>query len=166
MATQPFRDSAEGYAMMPYPFPLPVPVETPIDRNKLDDAERDIRSLRETIAELQRRLEKQAVLVRALFALLSAKHGLTEAELIERYREVEAAKAGAMPKKCPECGRGVNQRTQRCIYCGAAYEVESAFEFLDLGTWPNLALQTNTPVLRPPDRDAITTRPGGTAGPF
>ncbi len=152
--------------MMPYPFPVPVPTEAPIDRNKLDDAERDIRSLRDSIAELQRRLEKQALLVRALFALLSTKHGLTEAELIERFREVEAAKAGAPPKKCPECGRGVNQRTHRCIYCGAAYEVESAFEFLDLGAWPNLGLQTNTQVSRPPDRDAITTRPGGSAEAF
>ncbi len=154
--------------MMPYPFPVPVPAETPFDRNKLDDAEREIRSLRDSVAELQRRLEKQAVLVRALFAILSTKQGLTEAELVERFREVEAAKAGTPPKKCSECARGVNQRTHRCIYCGEASEVESAFDFLDLGAWPSLELPTTASASRPPDRDAITTQPGTTstaAGP-
>jgi hypothetical protein len=126
----------------------------------LDEAERDLRALREAVADLHRRLEKQAVLVRALFALLSARQGLTEAELLDRFREVEAARPGAPPRKCPDCGRGVNQRTQRCIYCGAACEVESAFELLELGTWPNLGPQSAGQGARPTEEHGITTRPG------
>ena len=143
--------------MIPDPlFPMLAPSGTLADRNTLDEAKAEIRSLREAMAELQRRLEKQAVLVRALFALLSGKHGLTEAELIARYREIEAARAGVQPKCCPECGRSVNQRTHRCIYCGAACEIESAFEFLELGAWPK-----PRPGLPPSEEHGITTRPGG-----
>jgi hypothetical protein len=144
----------------PYPVPVPVPSGTPADRNKLDEAREDIRSLRETVADLRRRVEKQAVLLRALFALLSRKHGLTEAELLDRFRRVEAEKANAPSKKCSQCGRAVNQKTHRCIYCGEACEVESAFEFLELGSWPDLATRQAGPASRPPD-EGITSRPGG-----
>lgn len=143
--------------MIPDPlFPMLAPSGTLADRNTLDEAKAEIRSLREAMAELQRRVEKQAVLVRALFALLSAKHGLTEAELIARYREIEAARAGVPARNCPECGRSVNQRTHRCIYCGATCEIESAFEFLELGAWPK-----PRPGLPPSEEHGITTRPGG-----
>ena len=133
-----------------------APCVTLADRNTLDEAKAEIRALREGMAELQRRLEKQAVLVRALFALLSTKHGLTEAELIARFREIEAARAGVQPRNCPECGRSVNQRTHRCIYCGVACEIESAFEFLELGAWPK-----PRPGLPPSEEHGITKRPGG-----
>ena len=138
------------------PVPVPMPFGTPGEGRKLDEARGEIATLRDAVAELQRRVEKQAVLLRALFALLSAKHGLTEAELIARYREIEAARAGVQPKSCPECGRSVNQRTHRCIYCGAACEIESAFEFLELGAWPK-----PRPGLPPSEEHGITTRPGG-----
>jgi hypothetical protein len=122
-----------------FSVPYPIPVGTPADRDKLDDLQGEIRALREAVADLQRRLEKQAVLAQALFTLLSAKQGLTEAELLGRFRRIEVEKAGATAKKCPECGRAVNQRTHRCLYCGAACEVESAFELLGLGAWPSPA---------------------------
>jgi hypothetical protein len=143
------------------PVPYPVPFGDPADRGKLDDVQGEIRALREAAADLQRRLEKQAVLVRALFALLSAKQGLTEAELLDRFRQVEAERAGTPPKKCAECGRAVNQRSHRCLYCGAACPVGSAFELLELGAWPNQALQPTGPAPRPSKEHGITGRPGG-----
>ena len=143
-----------------FPVPFPIPVGTPADRNKLDETQGEIRALREAVADLQRRLEKQAVLVRALFALLSAKQGLTEAELLDRFRWVERERASAPAKKCAHCGRAVHQRTHRCLYCGAACAVESAFEELELGAWPNPALQPTGPALRPSEGHGITSRPG------
>jgi hypothetical protein len=149
-------------------FPLhgPAPSGTPVDRNKLDEARAEVRALQDVVADLQRRLEKQAVLVRALFALLSARHGLTEAELVERFHEVEAARAGGgvLARKCPECRRSVNQRTNRCIYCGVPCPVESAFDFLEMGAWPGLAGSPPPPRptetgIRPAQRQDVTTRP-------
>jgi hypothetical protein len=124
----------------------------PAGREMLEEAQKDIRLLREAVGDLQRRLEKQAVLLRALFTLLNERQGLTEAEVLDRFRRVEAERAGAPAQKCAECGRAVNQRIHRCFYCGAACEVESAFELLDLGTWPN--------VVPPPGEQGIATRPG------
>jgi hypothetical protein len=148
-----------------FPVPFPIPVGTPADRNKLDETQWEIRALREAVADLQRRLErqleKQAVLVRALFALLSAKQGLTEAELLDRFRWVERERASAPAKRCAHCARAVHQRTHRCLYCGAACAVESAFEFLELGAWPNPALQPTGPASRPSEEHGITSRPGG-----
>jgi hypothetical protein len=149
---------ARGWALFSDPYPIPV--STPLDRNKLDEMQGEIRALRETAADLQRRLEKQAVLVRALFALLSAKQGLTEAELLDQFRRLEKERAGTPPKKCSQCGRAVNQRTRRCLYCGAACEVESAFELLELGAWPNPAPHLTGSAVQPSREHGITSRPG------
>jgi ferredoxin len=118
-----------------FPVPFPIPVGRPGDSSKLDDARDEIRALKGALSDLHRRLEKQAVLVRALFALLCAKQGLTEAELLDHFRRAEAERASAQAKKCPECGRAVNLRTLRCLYCGAACPIDSAFELLELGAW-------------------------------
>lgn len=118
-----------------FPVPFPIPVGRPGDSDKLDDARDEIRALKGALSDLQRRIEKQAVLVRALFALLSARQGLTEAELLDQFRRAAAEKESAQPKKCPECYRAVNLRTLRCLYCGAACPIDSAFELLELGAW-------------------------------
>jgi hypothetical protein len=143
-----------------FPVPFPVPGDTPGDRDKLDGTRVDVRSLRETITDLQRRLEKQAVLVRALFALLSAKLGLTEAELLDHFRSAEKERASATAKMCAHCGRAVHQRTHRCIYCGVAAEVESAFEFLELGAWTATSPTPTRATPRSTDDHRITSRPG------
>src|SRR5262249_55702708 len=140
---------------------FPIPFGEPGDRRKLDEAQGEIRTLREAIADLQRRTEKQAVLVRALFTLLSAKLGLPEAELLDRFRQVQAERAGAPAEKCSQCGRAVDQRNHRCLYCGVACPVESAFELLELGAWSKPAGQPTGPALRSSEEHGITNRPGG-----
>jgi hypothetical protein len=132
-----------------------MPSDTPGDRDKLD-----VRALRETITDLQRRVEKQAVLVRALFLLLSAKLGLTEAELLDHFRAVEKERASAGARMCAHCARAVHPRTHRCMYCDVPAEVETAFEFLELGTWTGTRTPSARPTPRPTDDHRITDRPG------
>jgi hypothetical protein len=140
------------------PIPGPIPFGNPADRIKLDEARGEVRTLQEEVADLHRRLDKQAVLLRALFALLGERLGLTEAELLDRFRQVEAERAGMPAKKCSQCGRAVSLRFHRCVYCGAPCEVESAFEFLELGAWPRQEPQP-PPTSRPPEGHGITSRP-------
>lgn len=98
---------------------------------RLADARNEISNLRDTVAGLKRQGEKQAVLLRAMFALLSERIGLTEAELLARFQLLESAK-GANPPAivCTQCGRLINLRHNRCLHCGAVRQVESAFELL------------------------------------
>ena len=112
------------------PVPVPMPFGTPGEGRKLDEARGEIATLRDAVAELQRRVEKQAVLLRALFALLSERQGLTEAELLDRFRQAETERASAPAKMCSHCGRAVNLKHHRCLYCGEACTVGSAFELL------------------------------------
>jgi hypothetical protein len=128
---------------------------------ELDEAKSEGRALRETVAELQHCVAKEAVLERALFTLMSAKHGFTEAELLDRFRWVETEKPSIPAKKCAKCGRLVNQRTHHCLYCGAPCEVESAFEFLGLGAWPKESLQPPVPAVRQAEEHGITRQPSG-----
>jgi hypothetical protein len=95
-----------------------------------DLRERDVASLRFDLAGLQRRVQTQAVLVRALFGILSEKQGISQAELLARFRQVEADRAGAAPRRCTRCGRDVNPSQLRCLYCNEPCEVESAFDLL------------------------------------
>ena len=110
--------------------PYPIPVSSPADSNKLDEARREITALRDAVVDLQRRVEKQAVLLRALCDVLGERHELTEAELLDRFRQAETTKANTPAKLCAHCRRPVNQRHHRCLYCGEAYAVQSAFELL------------------------------------
>jgi ribosomal protein L32 len=100
-------------------------------------------------------VDKQAIVIRALFALLSEGESPSEAALLKRFREVEADWANAPAKMCSQCGRPVNLRHHRCLYCGDEYQVQSAFEFLE-----KLPL-TNKPALRPSTEHGITKRLGG-----
>jgi len=142
------------------PVPVPMPFGTPGEGRKLDEARGEIATLRDAVVELQRRAEKQALLLRALFALLSERQGPTEAELLDRFRQVEAEKAGAPAKLCSRCGRPVSLKHNRCLYCGEAYQVQSAFEFLEAGAWPDLPPQPTGPASPPSGKHGITTQPG------
>jgi len=137
-----------------------MPFSNPNEGRKLDEARGEIADLRDAVAELQRRVEKQAVLMRALFALLSERQGPTKAELLDRFRQCEADRASAPPKMCSECGRAMNLRHHRCLYCGNACHVQSTFELLEIGAWPNVPRQPAGPALRPSEEHGITSRPG------
>ncbi len=97
---------------------------------KLHEARDDIASLRGAFADLQLHGEKQAVLLRALFELLHEKLGIGEVELLDRFRRIATEKASAPAKMCSKCGRAVNLRHQRCMYCDAPCVVASAFDLL------------------------------------
>jgi hypothetical protein len=98
---------------------------------QLDDARRDVSNVREAMATLKRQVDKQGSLLRALFAMLGERHGFTEAELLARFQTIEAAQREPHPViACSECGRPISLQHNRCLYCGTARQVESAFDLL------------------------------------
>jgi hypothetical protein len=99
-------------------------VELAAARSRLTD-------LRDEVADLQRKLDRQATLLQAMFTLISEKLGLTEADLLAAFQDTELKRGEHMPTVlCKECARPVNLRHNRCLYCGAVRQVKSAFELL------------------------------------
>jgi hypothetical protein len=113
-----------------FPVFVPVPTELTADREKIDEARQEIRSLREAMDDLQRQLQQQRVLMRALFGLLQEQQGLTEADLLEHFRQAAAERAAGAVKVCTRCGRRVNLRFERCLYCEEPQPAASAFELV------------------------------------
>jgi hypothetical protein len=146
--------------MIPVPFPMPMGTPDPA-RAELDEARLNLSLLRDKVAELQRRVEKQAVLLRALFELLGEGQGVTEAGLLARFRHVELEKATAEAKLCSQCGRAINQRHNRCLYCGEVCQVKTAFDLLELSVWPELSPKPTGIAAKPPADRSITKRPRG-----
>ncbi|HEY3965647.1 MAG TPA: hypothetical protein VGM05_13905 [Planctomycetaceae bacterium] len=109
-------------------LPVFIPVTDADVRRKLDEARGDVVKLREMIEELQGHVENQGILLRALFLLVQEKHGITEAELLDRFRTALGERAP--PKMCFSCGRSVNLKFQRCMYCDKPQPVTSAFELV------------------------------------
>jgi len=105
-----------------------LPDGTPSGSTKIDDARRE-RDLDTRVWELERRVEKQAATIEALFALLKAQ-GLSAAALTAEVQRVEQEKVAAAQKTCARCGRVMGRRQTACVYCGETRVVESPFELL------------------------------------
>jgi hypothetical protein len=98
------------------------------DSPKRDDI-RETGDLHEKVWELERRLEKEAVTIEALFALFSPTGVASEALTVEVHR-VEQDRAHAAQKTCTKCGHVLGRRQLACVYCGQARVVDSPFELL------------------------------------
>jgi hypothetical protein len=97
-------------------------------KSKRDDG-REARDLHEKVWDLERRLERQAATIEALFTILAAK-GTKPATLLEEVQRVEQERAAASTKPCSRCGRAVGRRQPSCVYCGEPRRVDSPFEML------------------------------------
>jgi hypothetical protein len=126
----------------------------------LSQARGEIAELHEKVADMQRRIDKQAILLRALFVLLRDAEGVSEQSLLERFQQCETQRLKGSPVRCWNCGRCVNLRHNRCLYCNEPCHVQSAFELLDAGAWPNPPAPTKTNDERiaagPPPENGIT----------
>lgn len=87
------------------------------------------------IADLERSLDRLALINRALWELMQDRLRLTEEDLIEKVSEIDlrdgaldgkydrgkdSSAPGDALRTCDRCGRVMNARHVRCIYCGSA----------------------------------------------
>jgi hypothetical protein len=128
----------------------------PEDYRNLSEARGDISTLQVKIADLQRRLEKQTILLRALFVLLRDREAVTEEHLLASFRQCELERSNAPTKHCASCGRTINLRHNRCLYCDEACAVQSAFDLVDAGVWRTQQDQSHSITATPPIGEAIT----------
>ena len=89
---------------------------------------------RESVADLQARVDTLVMVNMAMWSLLRDKTGLTEDDLMERVREVDLADGvedGKVTKnvvKCVSCERVMARRHSKCLYCGAERLDATAFD--------------------------------------
>jgi hypothetical protein len=96
----------------------------------LSESRQKVAELERVVQCLERRVEKHARVLEVLQGLVTETHGMTEAELLGRVRQVETARTTAPLKTCLHCGKALNKKDNRCIYCGEVRPVESVAELL------------------------------------
>ena len=75
---------------------------------------------------LQGRTDRIALTTMAMFALMSERLGITEADLEAKMEEIDLAdgkldgKVRVESNECPSCQRPISKRHKKCMYCGSA----------------------------------------------
>lgn len=86
------------------------------------------------ITELENKIDSLALTCQALWELLRDRSSITEEELVEKITEidlrdgVEDGKMGGIVIPCPSCGRKLNKRHSRCMYCGNEVNKDHVFQ--------------------------------------
>ena len=85
---------------------------------------------------LEERLDRLALICRALWSFVQESQSLTEEDLLKRVESIDLldgeldGKVKKEGKKCSGCGRVMHQRHQRCLYCGAEKLVDTVFDMV------------------------------------
>jgi hypothetical protein len=80
-----------------------------------------ITNLDEAYRDLERRMERLALVNKAMWTLLSAKAGLTDIDLRSAILEIDAADVSTRTNVCSGCGRKLAARQVRCQYCNTEF---------------------------------------------
>ena len=90
----------------------------------------------ETVQFLEQKVDKLALICRAMWELISESNNVSEEILFDKIREIDLldgqldGKMTVTPKKCPRCGRVMSRRHYRCLYCGTQERPDTPFELL------------------------------------
>lgn len=104
------------------------------NRRRQDSVERDLRRSDGDLEDLQRQVDKIALVNQALYELLSGRTGITDEDLRRKIREIDkrdGAEDGNIkvsPLRCPKCGGGVTVGALFCQTCGATVAPKYPYE--------------------------------------
>lgn len=100
-------------------------------RRKQDRQESKTERLEERVSDLERRLDKQTLVVMALWELLERETSLTREQLLAEVERIdlldgkldgrfapEKTAAASAARSCRACGRPLSRTHRRCFYCG------------------------------------------------
>jgi len=97
-------------------------------------AKQDVAQYQERVRELEFAMGRTTLACQALWEILRSRFGLTEAELLAKINEVDLrdgkqdGRMTPMLISCPACGKPLNSKNSRCIYCCAAIQRPHVFQ--------------------------------------
>jgi hypothetical protein len=100
------------------------------DASKVNEAQREIAKLRDTVKALERRSDKQAAVLRAVCQLLFEKIGIVEPELLAAIARIENDRANNAERDCGQCQRPMKVNSRKCLYCGHEVPIHSVFDLI------------------------------------
>ncbi len=81
-------------------------------------------SIDDKIERVDERISHLALLCRAMYEMLQERTDITDKDLVKKMEEIDLrdgkadGKMTPQIKKCPECGRTMSPKHNRCLYCG------------------------------------------------
>lgn len=99
-----------------------------VAQSRANQAQNLANEARGNIKDLERQLERMALLNQALWELVREKLSLTDADLERVAQEVDLrdgvpdGRITARAVRCPTCSRINNTRHKKCIYCSTEFE--------------------------------------------
>lgn len=87
-------------------------------------ASRTAGKARDSMVELEARLDRALLASEAMWTILQDKLGVTEEDLITRINEIDMldgkldGKVQRTAVSCPKCNRVIARRFPKCMYCG------------------------------------------------
>jgi hypothetical protein len=100
---------------------------------KATDAAADSREVRDEMRFVADAIDRVLLLNRAMWELLSERTNLTEKDLVAKVTEVDLRDGKADGRlrtdvrKCAQCGRTLQKRHLKCLYCGASETGQDPF---------------------------------------
>ena len=98
-------------------------------QEKANDLIREFHKLTQQVAQMEKRLDKQSSVLRAVFEVVQDELPIEQAALVEKLAAVVREKAEWAQATCARCNRPLGDK-KKCIYCGEERQTESIFDLL------------------------------------
>ena len=88
---------------------------------------------RDAVVRLEEKLDRLALITRALFELMQETNGVTEERLTAKVVDIDLrdgqqdGRMTARPRKCPKCDAMMSPKFARCLFCGFREDAPAAF---------------------------------------
>ena len=90
-----------------------------------NSAKAESRDAKSDVEFLERRLGRLEMVTEALWEIIKRSHKLDDKALAELVKKIDMKDgkadgkvAKSAPKKCPDCGKTIQKRQDKCMYCG------------------------------------------------
>lgn len=92
--------------------------------DRVQDTSNQDSAARDAVFRLEEKLDRLALINRAMFELLQESAAMSEERLSAKVLEIDLrdgqadGKAASTPKRCPKCEAMISPRFGRCLFCG------------------------------------------------